>query len=53
MRRVSDEGFAMSSPVALMAGAAVLMAGIGLVATDHGADPVAQEVALTAGPTPT
>ncbi len=49
MRRVTDEGFAMSSPVALMAGAAVLMAGIGFFATDRTPDaPAAGRVALTA-----
>jgi hypothetical protein len=49
VRRVTDEGFAMSSPVALMAGAAVLMAGIGFFATGHASDdPAARPVALAA-----
>ena len=52
MRRATDEGFAMSSPVALMAGAAVVMAGIGLFATDHDAEPVASRAQLTAAPAP-
>jgi hypothetical protein len=40
----SDEGFAMSSPVALMSAAAVVMAGVAFFVVDH--DTVAERAAL-------
>ena len=47
----SDEGFAMSSPVALMSAAAVVMAGVAFFVVDH--DTVADRAALAAaGPAP-
>jgi hypothetical protein len=47
----SDEGFAMSSPVALMSAAAVVMAGVAFFVVDH--DTVADRATLVAaGPAP-
>jgi hypothetical protein len=46
-----DAGFAMSSPVALMSAAAVLMAGVGFLLTDHG-DTSPEHAVLAADPAP-
>ena len=48
----SDDGFAMSSPVALMSAAAVVMAGVAFFVVDH--DTVRDQAATlaSAGPTP-
>ena len=53
MRR-ADDGFAMSSPLALMSAAAVVLAGIAFVTTggEDGGEPP-QEAALVTGPAPT
>jgi hypothetical protein len=44
----SDDGFAMSSPVALMSAAAVVLAGVAFVTVDH--EPATEQAALVAGP---
>src|SRR5688500_13740189 len=50
-RSRADEGFAMSSPVALMSAAAVVLAGVAYLVTDpEVTEP--EQVALAAGPAP-
>lgn len=46
-----DEGFAMSSPLALMSAAAVVLAGVGFLVTDRDTRPADQAV-LVSGPAP-
>jgi hypothetical protein len=48
-RERADEGFAMSSPLALMSAAAVALAGVAFLFTG-GHEPTPQEVALAAAP---
>jgi len=48
-RERADEGFAMSSPVAMMGAAAVLLAGVAFLFTG-GDDPTPEELALASGP---
>jgi hypothetical protein len=45
-----DEGFAMSSPLAFMSAAAVVLAGVAFLVTDRDPHPTAQQVALTSAP---
>ena len=45
-----DDGFAMSSPLAAMSAAAVLMAGVAFLVTDRDTSP--DQAALTSGPAP-
>ena len=51
-RDPADEGFVMSSPLALMSAAAVLMAGVAFMVTDP-AEPGPEQALLAAGPAPT
>jgi hypothetical protein len=51
-RDKADEGFVMSSPLALMSAAAVLMAGVAFMVTDP-AEPGPEQALLAAGPAPT
>ena len=51
MRSRADEGFAMSSPVALMSAAAVVMAGVAFLVTDREVSSP-EQVALAAGAAP-
>lgn len=48
----ADGGFAMSSPLALMAGAAVAIAGAAFVATDGAREQERREAALVSAPAP-
>jgi hypothetical protein len=50
-RSRADEGFAMSSPVALMSAAAVVLAGVAFLVTDHEV-PTPEQIALASGPAP-
>ena len=51
-RARADEGFAMSSPLALVGAAAVLLAGVAFVFTGAEDDPAPTPVALAAAPSP-
>ena len=50
-RERADEGFAMSSPAALMSAAAVLLAGVAFLFTG-GHEPTPPALALASGPAP-
>ena len=50
-RKRADEGFAMSSPVALMSAAAVVLAGVAFLVTDDSVTSP-EQAALAAGPAP-